>query len=69
MRPGMGNIGASYKYLRKSPCEAKPYFFALASSNFSFFEGSFETLNLVEFPKIHKRLEFFSWSEKNIVAL
>ncbi len=24
---GMDNIGASYKYLRKSPCEAKASFF------------------------------------------
>jgi hypothetical protein len=52
MRQGMGIIGASYKYLRKSPCEAKPCFFALASSNFEFFEGFFETLIfLVEFLK------------------
>ena len=28
----MGNIVASYKYLRKSPCEAKASFFECASS-------------------------------------
>jgi len=44
MRQRMGIIGASYKYLRKSPCEANPCFFALASSIFAFFVGFSETL-------------------------
>ena len=41
---GMGNIGASYKYCRKSPYEAKAYFFGLPSSICSVFWFSSETL-------------------------
>ena len=37
----MGNIGASYKYCRKSPCEAKREFFEPSSSLGLTFLGKF----------------------------
>jgi hypothetical protein len=37
---GMENIGASYKYPRKSPCEAKADFFVFASRVSQFFNGN-----------------------------
>jgi hypothetical protein len=40
----MENIGASYKYPRKSPCEAKAYYFVLASSIFATFDNEKKTL-------------------------
>ncbi len=48
----MGNIGASYKYPRKSPCEAKLYFFVSTSSIFADLRKILETLLIY-----HKKLE------------
>jgi hypothetical protein len=45
---GMGNIGASYKYCRKSPYEAKAYYFGLPSSIFLVFRSSSETLPIFQ---------------------